>query len=169
VLELVGESSSGEVTASAPDLLGFVTELHARECLLERVTDAAALAFTGFEPSPPGEPATLELTVTPSGAGAATIVGVARTNLIDFAGHPADEVHPLGIAVAAGDAEPIVVEIPIVPFRCDPHAVQEDKRGTIFGVPVELDGESGEVNLFVGEDLRGRILSWDAAWCGFGG
>lgn len=168
VLELVGESATTEVTASAPDPLGFLVELHARECLLEQVTDAAALAFTGFTPSPAGQPAALELTISPTGAGAATVVGVARTNLIDFAGTPAEEVYPVGVEVAKGDTDPIVVRIPIVPFRCDPHVVQEDKRGTIFDVPVELDGKGGEVELFVGDELRGQILTWVGAWCGFG-
>ncbi len=169
VLELPGDSASTEVAASAPDPLGFVAELHARECLLERVTDAASLVFTDFEPSAPGAPAALELTVTPTGDAAVTIAGIGRTNLIDFGGPTSEEVHPLGIEVAQGDSEPIVVQIPIVPFRCDPHAVQEDKRGTIFDLPVELDGESGSVELFVGEDMRGRILTWVASWCGFGG
>ncbi|MGX5771034.1 hypothetical protein ACWKWN_09795 [Microbacterium trichothecenolyticum] len=169
VLELVEDSDSTEVTASASDPLGFVAELHARECLLERVTDAASLVFSDFKPSAPGAPAALELTVTPTGGGALTVSGIGRTNLIDFAGPTSEEVHPLGVEVAEGDAEPVVVQIPIVPLRCDPHAVQEDKRGTIFDLGVELDGEAGEVELFVGEEMRGRILTWVAAWCGFGG
>jgi hypothetical protein len=169
VLELVEDSDSTEVTASASDPLGFVAELHSRECLLERVTDAASLVFSDFEPSAPGAPAALELTVTPTGGGALTVSGIGRTNLIDFAGPTSEEVHPLGVEVAEGDAEPVVLQIPIVPLRCDPHAVQEDKRGTIFDLGVELDGEAGEVELFVGEEMRGRILTWVAAWCGFGG
>ncbi|MBW9120095.1 hypothetical protein JNB63_08320 [Microbacterium trichothecenolyticum] len=169
VLELVEDSDSTEVTASASDPLGFVAELHARECLLERVTDAASLVFSDFEPSAPGAPAALDLTVTPTGGGALTVSGIGRTNLIDFAGPTSEEVHPLGVEVAEGDAEPVVVQIPIVPLRCDPHAVQEDKRGTIFDLGVELEGEAGEVELFVGEEMRGRILTWVAAWCGFGG
>ena len=170
VLELVGESSSAEVTVPAPDALGFLAPLHVRECLQERMSDAATLAFTGFRPSAPGEPATLELTVTPTGAGAGTVVGLERTNLLDFAGTPAeDEVFHLDIEVSAAEAEPVVVEIPLVPFRCDPHAVQEDKRGTIFDVRIELEGEPGEFELFVGDELRGRILTWVAGWCGFAG
>lgn len=170
VLELVGESGSAEVTASAPDALGFLAPLHVRECLQERMSGAATLAFTGFRPSAPGEPATLELTVTPTGAGAGTVVGLERTNLLDFAGTPAeDEVFHLDIDVSPAVAEPVVVEIPLVPFRCDPHAVQEDKRGTIFDVRIELEGEPGEFELFVGDELRGRILTWVAGWCGFAG
>lgn len=170
VLELGEDPRTTEVTASASDPLGFLAPLHARECLRERLTDAAAVAFTGFEPSAAGEPAALQLTIAPTGEGAATVVGVKRTNLIDFAGLPVEEdAYPVEVDVAAGDTEPIVVDLPLVPFRCDPHAVQEDKRGTIFSVRIELDGEPGQVEVFVGDDLRGEILSWVADWCGFGG
>jgi hypothetical protein len=170
VLEILADDGSTEATASAPDPLGFVAALHARECLLERVTDAASLAFTGFSPSPPGEPASLELAVTPTGGAAATLVGVERTNLLTFAGlPPGADLYPLDLEVSATAAAPRLLTLPLVPTRCDPHAVLEDKRGTIFGVRVEVDGEPGEVELFVGDDLRGRILSWVAAWCGFAG
>ncbi|WP_374975973.1 hypothetical protein ACEYYH_19645 [Microbacterium trichothecenolyticum] len=170
VIEIVSDSGRTEATASAPDPLGFVAALHARECLLERVTDAAALAFTGFTPSPSGEPAALELTVTPTGKAEATLVGVERTNLLDFDGLSADQdLYRLDLHVTADDADPVVVQLPLTPTRCDPHAVQEDKRGTIFPLRIEVDGEPGEVELFVGEEMRGKILTWVGAWCGFGG
>lgn len=168
VLEIDSAAGEGEVTASATDPLGFVAPLHERECREERLTDAAALAFTGFQESAPGEAAVLELTVTPTGEGEATIAGVQATNLLDFGAASVDGAHPLDLSIAATGTEPIVVELPLVPFRCDPHAVQEDKRGTIFDVRVVVDGEPGEIELFVGDELRGRILSWVAAWCGFG-
>lgn len=170
VLELVDGDETTEVEAAAADPLGFVARLHARECLEERLTDAASLAFTGFTPSPPGLPASLELTITPTGAGAATVVGVESTNLLDFAA-PGDEddLYPVDVEVDdGGDAAPVVIALPLVPFRCDPHAVQEDKRGTVFDVHIELDGEPGEIELFVGEELRGRMLTWVAQWCRFG-
>ena len=63
---------------------------------------------------------------------------------------------------------PTTVHLPLVPLRCDPHAVQEDKRGTVFNVEVELDGEPGLVQVAATEDMRGRILTWVADWCGFG-
>jgi len=168
-LELLGDPGATQVTASASDPLGFVAPLHARECLRERVTDAAALEFTAFRAGAPGEAAALDLTVAPAGEGAATIVGVQRTNLIDFAAPTADGAYPLGLEITEASRETVVVSLPIVPSRCDPHAVQEDKRGTIFDVRVTLAGESGEMELFVGEEMRGQILSWVAAWCGFGG
>jgi hypothetical protein len=178
VLELGGAIGDGGSAASvrtpADDPLGFIAPLHERECRAKALADAATLAFTDFSPSPAGEPATLELTVTPSGAGRATIVAVQATNLLDFGPASVDGAFPLDIVIDEDMAidsgtEPLVIELPIVPFRCDPHAVQEDKRGTIFDVRLELDGEPGEIELFVGDELRGRILTWVAQWCDFGG
>ena len=79
-----------------------------------------------------------------------------------------DGVLPIGVLVQPGK-EPTTLDLPVVPTRCDAHAVQEDKRGTIFDVRVSVAGESGEVELFVGDALRGRILTWVADWCRFGG
>ncbi len=168
VLEIISASESAEVTAPAADPLGFLAPLHERECRAERLADAAALAFTGFRESAPGEPATLELTVTPTGEADATITAVQTTNLLDFGADTVDGAYPLDLAVTSGGTESALVALPLVPFRCDPHAVQEDKRGTIFDVRVVVEGEPGEIELFVGDELRGRILSWVAAWCGFG-
>lgn len=170
VLELVDGDQSSEVEAPTADPLGFLARLHARECLAERLADAATLAFTGFTPSPTGEPAALELTITPTGAGGATVVGVESTNLLDFAAPRGEEdLYPVDVDLdEGGDTEPVVIALPLVPFRCDPHAVQEDKRGTVFDVHIELDGEPGEVELFVGEELRGHMLTWVAQWCRFG-
>jgi len=170
VIELVSDAGTTEAVASAADPLGFLERLHARECLAERLADAVTPEFTGFTASPPGEPAALELTLTPAGGGAdATVVGVERTNLLDLDGQGDDKLFPLDVEIHPGDTRPVVVVLPVVPARCDPHVVQEDKRGTIFDVRVELDGEPGEIELFVGEELRGRILTWVAQWCGFGG
>jgi len=164
-LEVVIGGRSGTIRIAAADRLGFLAPLHARECLAADVAEAAALSFTVFEPAPAGEPATLRLAVDPAG-GRATIVAVQPTVLLDFAG-ASGGVYPLDLAVSPGTAA-TVVDLPIVPARCDPHVVQEDKRGTIFVLDVAVGAQQGPIELFVGEDMRGRILSWVAAWCGFG-
>ena len=61
------------------------------------------------------------------------------------------------------------VRVPLVPLRCDPHAVMEDKRGTIFDVTVAFDGASGVVEVAAPAEVKGEILAWVADWCGFGG
>lgn len=171
VLEIGNEEAAASVRTPADDPLGFIAPLHERECRAKALADAATLAFTDFEASQPGEAAALELTITPTGEGRATIVAVEATNLLGFAPESASAEGTVRIDLeidADSGTEPIVVELPIVPSRCDPHVVQEDKRGTIFDIRLALDGAPGEIELFAGEELRGRILSWVANWCGFG-
>ncbi|MCR2762977.1 hypothetical protein NQ152_05580 [Microbacterium sp. zg.B48] len=165
-------AGAGDVRAEVPidDPLDFLGPLHERECRAEAVTDAAALSLASFTPSPAGEAADLVLEVKPTGRGAVRIVGIQTTNLLTFAAGPGStaDTFPLGVAVTATDAAPLEVHVPLLPLRCDPHAVQEDKRGTIFTVEVELDGADGQIELAASEDMRGAILTWVADWCGFG-
>lgn len=157
------------VEGPLPDPLGVIGPLHARECLAERVADAATLAFTGFEPSPPGEPAVLSLRIEPQGGADGRIDGIQTTNLLTFAAQPGStiETYPIDVDTTT-QTTPTTIDLPLVPLRCDAHAVQEDKRGTIFTVAVQVDGEAGLIELAAPPDLRGRILSWVAEWCGFG-
>lgn len=162
--------AGGRASAPIDDPLDFVAPLHERECRVVLLSAAADVAFTSFEPSPPGDPAVLELTVTPTGAGGAAIGAIQTTNLLTFAapgGDPGDS-YPIEADLAAGATEPVVARLPLVPVRCDPHAVQEDKRGTIFDLEVEIGGEVGEIELAASEEMRGDMLTWVAEWCGFG-
>ncbi|WP_374312794.1 hypothetical protein [Microbacterium sp.] len=162
--------TGGRASVPIDDPLDFVAPLHERECRVVLLSAAADVAFTGFEASPPGRPATLELTITPTGAGNAAIRSIQTTNLLTFAAAGGDtaDAHALDVELTPGATEPVAVALPLVPLRCDPHAVQEDKRGTIFDLGVEIDGEPGEIELAASEDMRGEILTWVADWCGFG-
>lgn len=165
LLDLGDQTVEGEL----PDELDVIGPLHARECLAARVADAAALSFSSFEPSPAGEPATLSLRIVPTGEAEALIGGIQTTNLLTFSAGAGDTTDTYSIGFEAGPgAEETVIELPLVPLRCDPHAVQEDKRGTVFTVEVEVDGEPGQIELAAPEDMRGRILTWVGDWCGFG-
>ncbi|GAA1923284.1 hypothetical protein GCM10009775_14620 [Microbacterium aoyamense] len=158
------------VEAPLPDALDVIAPLHERECLAAQVRDAASLAFTSFEPSPAGEPATLVLSVEPTGEGSAEVIGIQTTNLLTFAaaaGMTAD-TYPLELEITP-TSDAIGIALPLVPLRCDPHAVQEDKRGTVFTLEVALDGVPGEIELAASEEMRGQMLTWVADWCGFGG
>lgn len=162
--------ASGRASTGIEDPIGFIEPLHVRDCRAAAVAEAAHVSFTDFDPSPPGEPAALMLGIAPTGRSAVLISGIQTTNLITFedGGDTAPETLPIGLEVREGDTGLTEVSLPIVPIRCDPHAVQEDKRGTIFDLEVEVDGEPGEIELAASEDLRGQILTWVADWCGFG-
>jgi hypothetical protein len=154
-------------SAPLPDTLGFLPRLIETECRGQALADAATVAISSFEPSSAGVPAALVLEIAPTGEGAARIAAIQSTNLLTFAGMAARSF-PIDVAIAPGDTTPTTVELPLMPLRCDPHAVQEDKRGTVFSLEVELGGEAGLVQVAASEDMRGRILTWVADWCGFG-
>ena len=157
----------GAREAALSDPLDVIGPLHERECLAQRVMDAAGLTFSSFEPSPPGEAAVLVLSVDPTGEGSAEVAGIQTTNLLTFEASATD-TYPLGLEITP-DSEPVEIALPLVPMRCDAHAVQEDKRGTVFTLEVALDDVPGEIELATPEDMRGRILTWIGDWCGFGG
>jgi len=161
---LVGDGS--ELVVELSDADDFTVGLHERECLLADIARTATLAWTGFTASAPGATAGATLTVTPTGEGAPVLLaGIRSTNLVRFA--PKDgERWPLDLALDAR-AEPITLEVPLVPQRCDPHVVQEDKRGTIFTIDVEQP-RAGVVELPMPPELKARVLTWVADWCRFG-
>lgn len=165
-LEWSTTDASGTATAPLTDPLSFVPPLHERECRAQALAAAADVRISAFTPSPSGQPADLTLTITPTGEAAARIDGIQSTNLLTWPEHPNVE-YPLDVEIAAGTAAPIEVHLPMIPLRCDPHVVQEDKRGTVFNLDIELDGEPGRIQLAAGEEMRGHILTWVGEWCGF--
>lgn len=155
-----------ELTSDLTGTDDFTRGLHERECLLRDIERTATLAWTAFEPSPPGEPARAMLTATPTGAGdPVELAGIRSTNLLRFT--PRDgERWKLSLGLDAASTV-TGVEVPLVPQRCDPHVVQEDKRGTIFTIEVDLPRE-GTVELAMPPELKARVLTWVAEWCEFG-
>ncbi|AYF97995.1 hypothetical protein [Protaetiibacter intestinalis] len=163
LLELAG---IGTVEVDLVDPLGFSVRLHERECLAHDAAAVAGIRISGFVASPAGEPARLELAIEPTGGdGAIELLELRPTNLLQFTTAESSP-HPLGVTVAGSDA-PQTLQIPLVPQRCDPHAVMEDKRGTVFGLSLRADGVEGVVDVAASDELKGRMLRWVADWCGY--
>lgn len=161
-LHYVVDGATGVGVAPVEEQVPFLTALHAAECLRERVDEVAEITFGRFTPSPAESPATLELVIAGTGTDAGTLKvrDIRETNLLGFVhGEPQYAVEK------SGD---VTVGLPLIPARCDPHAVQEDKRGTVFRVDVALDGVEGSFDLAATPELRADILSWVADWCGYG-
>jgi hypothetical protein len=166
-LEFEVDGRAAVAEASVPDTLAFIPLLHQKECLRERLADVAMLSWGAFEPSDASDPAHLTLEIAPAGrAGSASIETVETTPLLMF---DAAGAGPFAVGVEVdGSGGPQRVRVPLVPLRCDPHAVMEDKRGTIFDVTVALEGASGVVEVAAPAEIKGEILAWVADWCGFG-
>ena len=161
------DGRAGSASAPASELFPFLTDLHRRDCVAQAVDAAASVTFGDFAPAAAGAPGSLDLTIAPtSGRGPEVVlVGIRETNLLTFTGL-ADGALPLGIDIGAAAPATRTIPLPLVPARCDPHAVQEDKRGTVFAVDVTVDGEPGQFLLAASPDLRGRLLTWVTQWCG---
>ena len=155
-----------EVSGSLRDALGFLDRLHAAQCRRLAVERVVELHWGAFTPSPAGEPARLDLTLTPTGAaGDVRVRALQTTNLLRF-----ERVDTGRWALgAAGPAAEGTFAVPLWPQRCDPHVVQDDKSGTVFTLEVDVAGETGAIELPVDERTRARILTWVAQWCRFGG
>lgn len=169
------ERNGVAVRARVPisDPVPFVAALHERECVRDAVLQAAAIGFGAFAPAPAGEPASLGLLIQPradaaDGAPEVRIVGIRETNLLTFERLGEGGLFPIALDLTPGSGGAVTVSLPLRPARCDPHAVLEDKRGTVFRLLVEVDGDEGSFDLAASPDLRGRLLEWVAQWCGFG-
>lgn len=125
-----------------------------------RVTDVAG-ALVGLVP----------VDIVPRGADSAfTIDGVEDTVLLGLWG-PAGAAERLALGLTVAGTDPATAfEIPIVPGRCDPHAIAEDKQGTVFLLEVTApDGTSGRMRVPAAPAVRASIYDYFAAACGLPG
>lgn len=70
----------------------------------------------------------------------------------------------------AAPAPGATVRIPsdVAPARCDPHAIAEDKQGTLFPLAVTLGDEEGRVVVAASDAVRADIYAAITAACGNG-
>jgi len=131
-----------------PDPTRALPRTHAADCTaasVARIATVAADEEVRLDGTGSGTVAVLTVRVTPTGApGRLELVSLRSTVLLQpaptgtEAGAPAEE-WPLDLVVDAATG-PRTVELRIVPTRCDPHALAEDKVGTLFPLVVRVDG-----------------------------
>jgi hypothetical protein len=163
-----GASQTAELTPS--DEFGVLELLHDAGCLDQRVGEVVTLTAQSVAvPGEPGVPTTLTITAAPTGAaGEVAIDTVTSTTLLaPFDGVSGVSELPVGIVVGAGG--PREITIPLVPNRCDPHALAEDKVGTRIPLLVRApDGTEGRLVLAASDELRGQMYAFYSSFCGLG-
>jgi hypothetical protein len=170
----LGDGTSGTVTVTPSDEQGRVDTINAEDCLGVSVAEVATITPPAALDWTPGAraPAVLELAVRPTGGdGTVTIHDAKGTVLLGLADETgaAITVLPVELAVDASTAES-AIRLSLVPNRCDPHAVEEDKRGTFFPLDVETgDGRSGTVYIAVSDEVRRGLYEFYADYCGLPG
>lgn len=165
------DGATATATLTPTDEQGRIDAINTEDCLVSSV--AAVVAIT-----PPDalewargahSPAIVELGVEPTGAeGTATLLQAKGTVLLALStetGEPVSVV-PLDLVVDAQTAA-TSIRLPVVPNRCDAHAVEEDKRGTFFPLDVQTDdGVSGTIYIAVSDDVRRSLYEFYADYCG---
>lgn len=161
------------VTMNPNDRMGQLTKIAAEDCRDEFVAEVATIeAASEFtETVIDGRPAAyLEFTATPTGRGGTLTIDNVRgsplVSLRDPATGVVGETVPLGLDIGAA-TEPVRFTLTLVPARCDPHVVQEDKRGTFFTVTVTTRHDTGIIYLGVSDAVRSALYDFVASSCGW--
>ncbi len=144
------------------------------DCLTEAVADIAVLtADTLPYPVTVGgiQAVGVDITVEPTGAdGSVRFIESGSTTLLMMA-NPAtgtlENLLPIDVTVKGTD-EPSVITLTVAPGRCDPHAIQEDKRGTIFPMEVETPDGNGRIYVTTAGPVRSALYDVVIANCGTG-
>lgn len=154
-----------EHTAAAADPHAVLPRLHDEQCFADEARRAVSLRLEDtLAPTAARDAAVLTLVAdSPAAAPAqapATLVSVAGTTLLgEDPAHP----WPRGVVLAPGTRLPLVVRA----ARCDPHAVAEDKVGTLVPVTLEAAGATGTVKVAASPALRASLYAFIARACGW--
>ncbi len=152
-------------TLPLDDVYGAVTAIVDRDCAQVSVSEAATVEIDEVRIVGEGRDAVLELPVTFTPTGRRTDValeGFGPTVLFTAA----PDAPPVGEHLLAGT--PFTVDLRLVPNRCDPHALAEDKVGTLIPVLVSGRGLPDDASYFLplGDRRRGAFFDYYAEACG---
>lgn len=164
MLEVAADGGTRSVDITADDPLHVLERLSATQCDQDAVDAVAHVEATAVAPHGDGT-ADLTISITPADGGSTSaldLVALRGTPLLRFA---AGDEAPLGAAVRSGDA-PSTLSVAVTPRRCDPHAIAEDKVGTLFDLVARLDGRDVTLSLARPQPVADALLAFTAAACG---
>jgi len=160
------ERSVSGVPSQPADVLSFVA---AEDCLAAALHAQAEVTVREIDYEPgSGVPAVLVVGIEPRDVdGRVTITSVGATVLIGLVAPTGgfSQHYDIGRVVERG-ADDSDLRITLVPNRCDPHAIAEDKRGTFF--PLELSVEGGDTGTFylgVSLDQKNELYDFVTDYC----
>lgn len=168
-----GPATAGPATAvPAADPYRVLERNNAEMCLAQA---AAAVAGLRLEPelevAADAQSAVLTLAITPRSTpgavnpgspGTLTISRIDGTTLLE---EDPSAPWPRSVSVHAGGASQ-QFRLGIRPARCDPHAIADNKVGTLLPLRVSAGGRDGVLKVEAGALLRGRIYEFITTACG---
>ncbi|HEY3573818.1 MAG TPA: hypothetical protein VGK98_08340 [Arthrobacter sp.] len=167
-----GRAGLREVAHVADDPFGVLERNNQELCLAVDAAAVAAIALDRrLEVAPDSRTAVVRLVIIPKERGGAgpdagpmTIAGIGGTTLI---AEPAEQPWPRNVRIAQGTPR-TELRLRIRPARCDPHAIAEDKVGTLLPLHVSVGGREGQLKIAAGTALRGQIYDFVTAACARG-
>jgi len=169
-LDYETDNGAGSTTLAPSQSTGVLAIIGRDDCIGVLAAEHADIQVADSVSWTPGAhlPAALDLIITPTGAAGSLLIRDARStillNLVDAAGANVEEL-PLSIMVDA-DSDQQRITLRLVPTRCDPHAVAEDKRGTIMILNVETsDGASGAAYYRSSDDVKAALYAYVTDYC----
>lgn len=163
------DGSSGTVRLVPADPFDSLSTIHTEDCAAADIAAVAAIVGSSVRVEGSGDisVAVLNVTATPrGGTGSVLLESVGTTVLLEADGGGA---WPLETPIS-GSGPATGLELRIVPNRCDPHAVAEDKVGTRLPVTaLDASGVRRTFALPLAEGVKSQLLSFVAAHCGYGG
>lgn len=164
-----GDTVAAEVEPT--DRFDRLDPLFAEDCFAER---AAAVAMITADDLPRVTAvgdirvAELEVTIEPTSAvGELTLDSVGNTTLVQAA-DPATGVAASNVPLGVDATVPSTVTLTLIPARCDPHAIAEDKRGTIIPFAATLNGTAGFIYVTTPEPVKLALVDFVNESCGRG-
>lgn len=161
------DAGVASATVEPTDETRVIDRILGEDCVVAAVDEVVTISpppLLRVEGLGPASVAWLDLTLTPTGQpGSVSVDAVSGTVLLTSV---SGLDWPVGVTLDASSA-PLTISLDLRPTRCDPHAVAEDKRGTIFPLEVRTSaGFSGLYDFAVNDALRAQIYGWIAAYCG---
>ncbi|MGO4692201.1 hypothetical protein [Glaciibacter sp. 2TAF33] len=159
---------TGSASLTPADTKDTIDRIVREDCLAAAVDSVVAIiepASVRIDGTGAASVAWLDLTVTPTGAGGSVTVDRVSATVLLASASGLD--WPVGLTLDAA-SPPQTVSLALRPTRCDPHAVIEDKRGTVFPFQVTTSsGPAGTYNFAVSDVLRRQVYDWIAAHCSY--
>jgi hypothetical protein len=167
-----GQAGVREVAPVAVDPFGVLERNNMELCLAAEAAAVADIVLDRrLEVAPDFRTAVVRLVISPKetggtgpGVGSLTIASIDGTTLI---AEPAGGPWPRNVRIVQG-APRTELRLRIRPARCDPHAIAEDKVGTLLPLHVSVGGREGQLKIAAGTALRGEIYDFVASACARG-
>jgi hypothetical protein len=162
-----GREGRAVVDATDPsDQFPGIPDALCLEVLLTEIADVRTVRLESD--GRPGSPGRLVLAIAGAdGEGTATLDVIRSTILVSLLGADGFPVTdaPIGLDVSSA-TEPTELSFPVRPGRCDPHAIAEDKEGTLFPLAVTLGDRRGAFRLPSTDEFRAQVYAFVRAYCG---